>query len=672
MKACFICLALTVAAASVAHASDATPINQVFAMLGDLQGKIIKEGEAAQKTYDEFSEWCDDRSKNAGFEIKTGKAEVADLSAAIEKATAIISSSGTKIEELAASVAGDDSDLKAATAIRTSEAADFAAEEKESKDVISTLERAIAVLSREAAKGGASMLQSSGTQSVAQALAAMVQASLLSAADSTRLTSLVQSSNSDGEESFGAPAAAVYEGKSGGIIGTLEDLLDKAQMLLESARKTEGTNAQNFALLKQSLEDEIAAAEKDMAEVKKSAAASEESKSAAQGDLSVTSADLKEDIGTLANLHQDCMVGAQDFQAATKSRGEELSALAGAKKVLAESLPALVQETSFLQVSALASGADLAKYEAVRFIRDLARKDKSTALAQLASKMTSVIRFGASSGSDPFSKVKSLISDMIATLEKAALADASQKAFCDKETAETTAKKQEKAHEISKLSTKVSSMSAKSAKLKEEVATVQKELADVAASQTEINKIRSDEKAVFDKNQPELAAGIAGVQKALTVLRDYYAQGAGKSDAGGGIISMLEVVESDFTRGLTEMEVSESSAVAEYEKISTMNKFTKVSKDKDLEYKSKEATGLDKSVAETSSDKEGLQAELDALLEYLAKLGEMCVAKAEPFAEKKARREAEVAGLKEALTILEGEAALLQRNHAKRSLRGKH
>jgi len=643
-------------------------------MLGDLQGRIIKEGEAAQKTYDEFSEWCDDRSKNAGFEIKTGTAEVADLSAAIEKASAIISSSGSKIEEIAASVASDDSDLKAATAIRTSEAADFAAEEKESKDVISTLERAIAVLSREAAKGGASMLQSTGTQSVAQALAAMVQASLLSAADSTRLTSLVQSSNSDGEEAFGAPAAAVYKGQSGGIVGTLEDLLDKAQALLETARKTEGTNAHNFALLKQSLEDEIAAAEKDMAEVKKSAAASEESKSAAQGDLSVTSADLKEDTAALATLHQDCTVGAQDFQAETKSRGEELSALAGAKKILAEALPgaALVQETSFLQVSELASGADLAKYEAVRFIRDLARKDKSTALAQLASKMSSVIRFGDSSGSDPFSKVKSLISDMIATLEKAALADASQKAFCDKETAETTAKKEEKAHEISKLSTKVSSMSAKAAKLKEEAATVQKELADVAASQAEINKIRSEEKAVFDKNQPELAAGIAGVQKAVTVLRDYYAQGAGKADAGGGIISMLEVVESDLTKSLTEMEVSESSAVAEYEKISTLNKFTKVSNDKDLEYKSKEATGLDKSVAETSSDKEGLQAELDALLEYLAKLGEMCVAKAEPFAEKKARREAEVAGLKEALTILEGEAALLQRNHAKRSLRGKH
>merc|ERR1719181_1668402 len=274
--------------------------------------------------------------------------------------------------------------------------------------------------------------------------------------------------------------------------------------------------------------------------------------------------------------------------------------------------------------------------------------------------MSSVIRFGASSGSDPFSKVKSLITDMIATLEKAASSDASQKAFCDKETAETTAKKQEKAHEISKLSTKVSSMSAKSAKLKEEVASIQKELAGIAASQNELDKIRSDEKAVFDKNKPELEAGISGVQKALTVLRDYYAQGAGKADAGGGIIRMLEVVESDFTRGLTEMEVSESNAAAEYEKISATNKFTKLSKEKDLEYKSKEATGLDKSVVETTSDKEGLQAELDALLEYLAKLGKMCVAKAEPFAERKARREAEVAGLKEALTILEGEAVLLQ------------
>ena len=49
----------------------------------------------------------------------------------------------------------------------------------------------------------------------------------------------------------------------------------------------------------------------------------------------------------------------------------------------------------------------------------------------------------------------------------------------------------------------------------------------------------------------------------------------------------------------------------------------------------------------------------------------MCVAKAEPYAEKKARRESEIAGLKEALEILEGEAALIQKS-SKRALRGVH
>merc|ERR1719262_1623239 len=120
-----------VALAAAAHAT--TPISKVFQMLGDLEGKIIREGEEGQKAYDEFTEWCEDRSKNVAFEIKTGKSEVEDLSAAIEKETAKISAFGTQIEELSGSISKDEADLKAATAIRAEEAASFAAEEKETK-----------------------------------------------------------------------------------------------------------------------------------------------------------------------------------------------------------------------------------------------------------------------------------------------------------------------------------------------------------------------------------------------------------------------------------------------------------------------------------------------------------------------------------------------------------
>jgi len=321
-----------------------------------------------------------------------------------------------------------------------------------------------------------------------------------------------------------------------------------------------------------------------------------------------------------------------------------------------------LDQVSFIQISRskLSTEADLAKFEAVRFIRDLARKENSVGLAQLASRMTSVIRFDESSGSDPFSKVKALIGDMIATLEKDAKGEASQKAYCDKETTETKSKKLEKEHEVSKFSTKIDSMTANSAKLKEQVAELQKELAALASSEAEMNKIRSEEKALYDRNSAEMKAGINGVKKALSVLKEFYANK--ESGAAGGIVSMLEIVESDFTKGLSEMEGAESSAVTEYEKVTYMNKVAKTSKGQDAKYKNKEATGLDKSSAEAVSDREGIQTELDALSEYLQKLNNMCVAKAEPYAEKKARREAELAGLKEALQILDGEAVLLQKN----------
>merc|ERR1719428_1930347 len=96
---------------------------------------------------------------------------------------------------------------------------------------------------------------------------------------------------------------------------------------------------------------------------------------------------------------------------------------------------------------------------------------------------------------------------------------------------------------------------------------------------------------------------------------------------------------------------------------------SKTTKDQDVKYKSKEAAGLDKSGAEAVSDREGVQAELDALNEYLGKLNKMCVAKAEPYAERKRRREAELAGLKQALQILDGEAVLIQ-EQKKSGLRG--
>ena len=51
----------------------------------------------------------------------------------------------------------------------------------------------------------------------------------------------------------GAPDPAVYENKSGGIVDTLEDLLEKASIQLDDARSAEAKSKNEFEVLKQSL-----------------------------------------------------------------------------------------------------------------------------------------------------------------------------------------------------------------------------------------------------------------------------------------------------------------------------------------------------------------------------------------------------------------------------------
>merc|ERR1719331_3135914 len=109
---------LAALALSGAHAERGDPIEKVMEMISDLQGKIIQEGNDAQKVYDEFSEFCEDRSRQLGFEIKTGKAEVKELKATIADEASKSAALEAKIEEFASAIATDEKDLAAATAIR--------------------------------------------------------------------------------------------------------------------------------------------------------------------------------------------------------------------------------------------------------------------------------------------------------------------------------------------------------------------------------------------------------------------------------------------------------------------------------------------------------------------------------------------------------------------------
>merc|ERR1719240_1397451 len=242
-----------------------------------------------------------------------------------------------------------------------------------------------------------------------------------------------------------APAAAVYKTHSTSIFDVLEDMKEKAEGELSDLRKAESTAKHNFDMLKQSLTDEIEADTKDLDEEKSLKASTEEKQATAEGDLAETVKELEKDKKSLEVAQTTCMQVATDHDVTVKARAEELNVIATAKKVLKESTGGAAEQSySFLQMkSQLQSRTDMKNAEVVTLVKKLAHEHHSTELAQLASRIKAVMAYGGAGRDDVFAKVKGLISDMIAKLEKQAAEEATEKAYCDEEMSKTEAKKSE-------------------------------------------------------------------------------------------------------------------------------------------------------------------------------------------------------------------------------------
>merc|ERR1719428_2262722 len=307
---------------------------------------------------------------------------------------------------------------------------------------------------------------------------------------------------------LGAPDPTVYKGHSSGIVDVLTDMKDKAEAQLSEERKAETESKHNYEVLKVALTDAIKAANSELAEAKNDKATAESDKAIAEGDLAQTVKDLALAKEAMDTAGSDCMTSAQEHEYSMKARAEELAVLAKAKKIIQSSTGGAEGQTySFIQTgiqSQLRTAADLRNFEVVNAIKSLAAKTRSTQLAQLASRIGAVIRYSSQNGDDPFAKVKGLIVEMIDKLMKEAEAEASHKAYCDEEMGKTKAKKDELTTDIEKLTAKIDEFTAKSVDLKAQVKELQKELANLQEMQTEMDKVRADEKAAFEAAKADL------------------------------------------------------------------------------------------------------------------------------------------------------------------------
>merc|ERR1719316_800723 len=282
--------------------------------------------------------------------------------------------------------------------------------------------------------------------------------------------------------------------------------------------------------------------------------------------------------------------------------------------------------------------------------------------------------------SDPFVKIRGLIEDMIAKLLKEAEEEATQKAFCDKEMGASKKSQAQKMATIDKLQARIDGNSAKIAELEDAIKSLEAEVADIDKAQSEATTIRNQEKTDNLAAIKDFRDSANAVVAAMGVLKSFYEGGAliqthavakragrpefggAKSDAASGIISVLEVAESDFTRLLAETETEEDAAADAYAKSTDENKVAKATKTAESKAKSSEIKSLTVQLGHFKEDHASTSTELDAVNAYIDKLRPQCEEKAMSYEEKKAAREAEIAGLKEALEILSGTGLIQSRS----------
>merc|ERR1719272_60247 len=205
---------------------------------------------------------------------------------------------------------------------------------------------------------------------------------------------------------------------------------------------------------------------------------------------------------------------------------------------------------------------------------------------------------------DPFKKVKKMIKDLIVKLMEEANEEAEHKGWCDTELSTNEQTRKEKTSAVETLHAEIDQLEASIAKLTEDIGDLTKAVAELDAAMAKATTLRTEEKATNTETISDSEQAQTAVAQALTVLKDFYAK-AGEATAfvqkaepaifdspykgmgaeGGGVVDMLEVIESDFARLESDTKASEASAQKEYDTFMTDSKVDKSAKAADIEHK---------------------------------------------------------------------------------------
>jgi len=674
-------LLLAMPGVALGDRSAVTPVQKVVTLLTEMLQKGQQEKHAEQVQFAAYKQFCDDTTVEKQRSIKAADEAIEMLKADIQKAVADAAALTKEVAQLDADISVWTGDMKAATRVREIERADYQAMHKDYSESVDAIQRAIAVLKKQIYD----RKQAKGTAALAE-ISALKGLRLISEKQRRAIdTFLMQDPEATGL-SVSAPEANAYEFQSHGIVEMIEKLLDKFIDERTSLEKAEKNAGHAFELLLQDLKAQTEQASTDRGEKAGRKAKRLQEKADAEGDLVDTSTTREEDHKYLTDLSATCETKASDYESRQQLRSEELQAIGKAVEILSGSavsgaaekhLPTLLQGrrvSSMAQLRSHSGGQGPAAQERVAsFLRRQARQLNSRVLSALAVRVAD----------DPFSKVKKMIKDLIVRLMEEANEEAEHKGWCDTELATNEQTRKEKTAEVETLHAEMDELEASISKLTEDVANLAKEISELDAAMAKSTTMRQEEKATNAATVKDAEDAQAAVAQALIVLREFYAK-AGEATAlvqhraqlresrqvpppifdspyqgmaaeHGGVVGLLEVIESDFARLQTDTEAAEATAQKTYDEFMTDSKVLKAQKSKDVQHKTLKKQDEQQALTAKGSDLEGTQKMLDAALSYYDKLKPSCVDAGVSYDDRVTRRKEEIQSLQEALRILNGE-----------------
>jgi len=676
----FLLLAVPAASTSV------TPTQKVIQMLEDMSAKSKAEKEDEASRFKDFQKFCqgaaaakvrsiDENTAVVGKlenEIGSLSDEVDALAADIAKADADIGTLSNNIAQLDTKMKEIGSEEAAEQEERGDEHAEFEKADTDYADSIDAMNRMIHEVKN-------AFLQTSDPAARRNVLLQLSAKSDVPAKAKRVLTSFLQTDPNTEMMQVPQGTTASYDGQLGAVTEMFTELESKMSDERSDGQNTESDAKHNFDMMMLQLNDQMKNANADREKKAADKAAAEQAMAEASANKAETEATIAADQKYLAELKAECAAKTAAFEERQATRAGELEAIAKAVEILggdavsgaaAKHLPGFLQTKkrgfkgrhSLIQFRS--NVASPRQRKVASFLQAKATTTHSRMLAMLSEKVAQ----------DPFAKVVKMIQDMITKLTNEANEEAEHKGFCDQELSANQATRDEKSEAIDELNANIEELSATINKLNNEIAELNDGVNALNKAAEEATALRDTERVKNEQTVVDAKAAIEAVTQATAVLKDFYAKAAefvqtktsGPTDgmmedadykgSGGSsnVMNMLEVILSDFQRLESETSTNEQQAADDY---ATFMADTGGERDqKAADIKSKETTKAEKdsSLSAAKEDLKNTQAELAAATEYYDKLKPSCVDTGLSYEDRVARREAEIANLKEAYGILDG------------------